>query len=190
MGVLVEWWYCIVVICVDYFFVVQCILLWLLLLFIGSKFDVICIVSFYIELILVFEVWCVVCKDLVVDMVIEYVQIVGGCILFDEGSVCVFVVQCCCNDFVEGGGYYGINWIGYVMIMLDSKEQLVLDSCELEELCDIDVGIYWFEWFDSYQFVVSGFIWLIGCGIKFDEFIWVVCIMCMFVGKGEKEVIL
>ncbi|KIP89921.1 MULTISPECIES: SCO6880 family protein [Microbacterium] len=188
-GAPVEWWHRTAAIRADHLSVAQRTPLWLLPLLTGSKLDVIRTVSFHIELIPASEARRAARKDLVADMATEHAQTAGGRIPLDEGSVRVLAAQRRRNDLAEGGGHHGTNWIGYVTITSDSKEQLALDSRELEELCDTDAGIHRLEWLDSYQSAASGLTWPIGRGIKPDEPTWAARTMRMLAGKGEKEAI-
>ncbi len=188
-GAQVEWWHRTAAIRAEHLSVAQRTPLWLLPLLVGNKLDVIRTVTFHIELIPASEARHAARKDLVSDLATEHAETAGGRIPLDEGSVRVDAARRRRNDLAEGSGHHGTNWIGYVTITADSKEQLALDSRALEELCDTDAGIHRLEWLDSYQPAASGLTWPIGRGIRADTPTWAARTMRVLAGKGEKEAI-
>lgn len=188
-GVPVEWWHRTAAIRAENLSVAQRTPLWLLPLLVSSKLDVIRTVTFHIELIPASEARHAARKDLVADLATEVAETADGRVPLDEGSVRVDASRRRRNDLAEGGGHHGTNWVGYVTITSDSREQLTMDSRELEELCDTDAGIHRLQWLDSYQSAASGLTWPIGRGIQPDVPTWAARTMRVLAGKGEKEAI-
>ena len=89
----------------------------------------------------------------------------------------------------EGSGHHGVNWVGYVTITAEDRDQLATASRELAELCANEVGIQKLEWLDSYQPAASGATWPIGRGIRPHTPTFGARIMRTLAGGGDKEAI-
>ena len=185
----VEWWHRTAAIRADHLTVAQRRPLWLLDLLVGRELDVIRTVTFHIELVPATEARHAARRDLVSDMSTEISETAGGKIPLDEGSVRVAAAQRRRNDLAEGSGHHGTNWVGYVTITAESRDQLAQASRELAELCANEVGIQQLEWLDSYQPAASGNTWPIGRGIRPHVPSFGARAMRALAGGGDKEAI-
>lgn len=185
----VEWWHRTAAIRAEHLTVAQRRPLWLLDLLIGRELDVIRTVTFHIELIPATEARHAARRDLVSDMATDISETAGGKIPLDEGSVRVAAAQRRRNDLAEGSGHHGTNWVGYVTITAENREQLAAASRELAELCANEVGIQQLEWLDSYQPAASGNTWPIGRGIRPHAPTFGARAMRVLAGGGDKEAI-
>lgn len=188
-GAPVEWWHRTAAIRAENLTVAQRRPLWMLDLLVGRELDVIRTVSFHIELIPATEARHAARRDLVSDMATDISETAGGKIPLDEGSVRVAAAQRRRNDLAEGSGHHGTNWVGYVTITAESRDQLAAASRELAELCANTVGIQQLEWLDSYQPAASGNTWPIGRGIRPHAPTFGARAMRVLAGGGDKEAI-
>lgn len=185
----VEWWHRTAAIRAEHLTVAQRRPLWLLDLLVGRELDVIRTVTFHIELVPATEARHAARRDLVSDMATDISETANGKIPLDEGSVRVAAAQRRRNDLAEGSGHHGTNWVGYVTITAENREQLATASRELAELCANEVGIQQLEWLDSYQPAASGNTWPIGRGIRPHVPTFGARAMRVLAGGGDKEAI-
>ncbi|EIC06679.1 hypothetical protein OR221_3203 [Microbacterium laevaniformans OR221] len=188
-GQAVQWWHRTAAIRADNLTVAQRRPLWLLDLLVGRELDVIRTVTFHIELVPAVEARHAARRDLVSDMATEVSETANGRIPLDEGSVRVAAAQRRRADLAEGSGHHGTNWVGFITITADSRDQLAMASRELAELCANEVGIQKLEWLDSYQPAASGTTWPIGRGLRPHTPTFGARVMRMLAGGGDKEAI-
>ena len=87
--------------------------------------------------------------------------------LADEDSVvAVSAAQRRRADLAAGSHHHGIEWIGYVTVTAESRDQLAAACRQLADVCSSELGIDRLEWQDSYQAAASGTTWPIGRGLR------------------------
>lgn len=185
----VQWWHRTAAIRAENLTVAQRRPLWLLELLVGRQLDVIRTVTFHIELVPANEARRAARRDLVSDMADEISRTGNGRIPLDEGNVRIDAAQRRRIDLAEGSGHHGTNWVGYITVTAENREQLAWASRELTELCANEVGIQKLEWLDSYQPAASGTTWPIGRGIRPHKPSFGARVMRMIAGNGDKEAI-
>lgn len=185
----VDWWHRTAAIRGEAMTVAPRTQLWTLDLLIGRELTFIRSVSFHMQLVPAAEAKAAARRDLIRDMAEDISDKQHGRLTDDDTSVAMTAASRRRADLAAGSHHHGVEWIGYVTISANTRDELALASRQLAEACATGLGVEQLDWMDSYQSAASGTTWPIGRGLKRSHISFASRVYQGLAGRSEKEAI-
>ncbi len=90
-------------------------------------------------------------------------------------------------DLAPGSGHEGAEWVGYITVSAENRDELARACRELAAVCASGPGIDRLVWLDSNQAAASGTTWPIGRGIRPATVDAISKLSRRFAGRAEKD---